>query len=156
AVLYFTAVQHLTNLYATQHHGVERFLLADGGIYPAIFWFVQIGIGTVLPLVLLTAKWDINGEARFRLSVASILVLIGGVAQIYVIIIGGQAYPLDLFPGMEVSSSFGDGAVGRYIPSMPEILLGVMGVSIAMLLSGVAFMALRFLPQTDTTPDKTA
>ncbi len=155
-VVYFTVVKHLTNLYATEHHGVEWFLLAGGGIYPAVFWFVQIGIGTVLPLILLTAKWDIEGEARFRLSVASILVLIGGVAQMYVIIIGGQAYPLDIFPGMEVSSSFGDGAVGWYVPSMPEILLGVMGVSIAMLMSGLAFMALRFLPQTDTTPDKTA
>ena len=27
SVLYFTAVYHLTNLYATQHHGVEKFLL---------------------------------------------------------------------------------------------------------------------------------
>ena len=26
-VLYFVAVQHLTNLYATEHHGVTRFIL---------------------------------------------------------------------------------------------------------------------------------
>ena len=32
AVLYFTIVQHLTNLYAAEHAGVERFLLVDGGI----------------------------------------------------------------------------------------------------------------------------
>ena len=35
-VLYFTMVQHLTNLYAAEHIGVERFILLDGGIYTNI------------------------------------------------------------------------------------------------------------------------
>jgi len=52
-VLYFVAVYHLTNLYATRLHGVEAFLLVHGGIYPFLFWFVQIALGSVLPLVLL-------------------------------------------------------------------------------------------------------
>jgi len=76
-----------------------------------------------------------------------VLFLLGGLAQIYVIIIGGQAYPLDLFPGMEVTSSFQDGQVARYTASLPEVLLGLSGISIAMLMAGIAVKLLPFLPR---------
>jgi molybdopterin-containing oxidoreductase family membrane subunit len=65
----------------------------------------------------------------------------------YVIIIGGQAYPLNFFPGMEVTSSFGDGQVAKYRASAPELLLGLSGVAIAMLVAGVGASLLPFLPR---------
>jgi len=145
AVLYFTALHHLTNLYAGEHHGIERFLLLDGGVYPALFWVGQIGIGSVLPLAILAAPRF--GRGRPAIVIASALFLIGGLAQMYVVIIGGQAYPLNLFPGMEVTSSFFDGQVARYSASLPEILLGLSGVSIAILLTAAAFRVLPFLPR---------
>ena len=145
AVLYFTALHHLTNLYATEHHGIERFLLLEGGVYTAVFWVGQILIGSVLPLATLAAPR--LGQSRAAITIASALFLIGGLAQMYVIIIGGQAYPLNLFPGMEVTSSFQDGQVARYTASLPEILLGLSGLSIAMLLVGIAFKLLPFLPR---------
>ena len=144
AVVYFTAVLHFTKLYGTKNHGVEAFLLVDGGIYPILFWGVQIFLGSLVPLLIL--NFTAFGRTRNGLSLASILVLIGGLAQMYVIIIGGQAWPLQMFPGMEVSSSFGDGAIATYTPSLPEVLLGFAGISIAMLISGLALMVLRFLP----------
>jgi molybdopterin-containing oxidoreductase family membrane subunit len=145
AVFYFTAVHHLTNLYASEHHGVERFFLLEGGIYTAVFWIGQIVVGTILPLAILAAP--MYGRSRAAITVASVLFLIGGLAQLYVIIIGGQAYPLNLFPGMEVTSSFQDGQVARYRPSLPEVLLGLSGLSIAMFLTGIAFKLLPFLPR---------
>jgi molybdopterin-containing oxidoreductase family membrane subunit len=145
AVLYFTALHHLTNLYAGEHRGVERFLLLEGGQYTFVFWIAQILIGSVLPLAILAAPHF--GSSRTAIATASILFLIGGLAQMYVIIIGGQAYPLDLFPGMEVTSSFLDGQVANYRASWPEILLGLSGLSIAMLVIGVAFKLLPFLPR---------
>jgi molybdopterin-containing oxidoreductase family membrane subunit len=36
--LYFAAAQQLTNIYATEHHGVVRFILLDGGIFTVAFW----------------------------------------------------------------------------------------------------------------------
>ena len=146
--LYFTAIQHVTNLYATEHHGVEYFLLIGGGLYTAMFWIGYVLIGAVIPLVILFGKGF--GQSRQGISVSSVLVLVGGLAQIYVIIIGGQAYPLDLFPGMEVSSSFSDGQVAHYMPSLPEVVLGVSGISIAMLIAGLAILAFRFLPDPKT------
>lgn len=144
AVLYFTALHHLTNLYASEHHDILRFLLLDGGVYPALFWVGQIMIGSVVPLAILAAPR--YGRSRSAIVIASALFLIGGLAQMYVIIIGGQAYPLNLFPGMEVTSSFFDGQVARYTASLPEFLLGLSGLSIAILLTIVAFRVLPFLP----------
>ncbi len=144
-VLYFTAVHHLTKLYASEHYGIERFLLLEGGIVTAIFWVGQILAGSVLPLAILAAPRF--GHSRAAITIASALFLLGGLAQIYVIIIGGQAYPLSLFPGMEVTSSFHDGQLASYRASLPEIVLGVSGLSIAALVTGVAVKLLPFLPR---------
>ena len=78
---------------------------------------------------------------------ASALFLVGGLCQLYVIIIGGQAYPLDIFPGFTVSSSFFDGEVAHYAPSLPEVMLGLSGVSLAMLLVAFALRLMSFLPK---------
>jgi molybdopterin-containing oxidoreductase family membrane subunit len=66
----------------------------------------------------------------------------------YVTIIGGQAYPLDMFPGMQMSSSFDDGAIHAYSPSLPEVMLGLGGVAIAGIIVVLALRLLRFLPKT--------
>jgi len=145
-VLYFTFVHHLTKLYASEHHGIERFLLRDGGVHTAVFWIAQILIGSIVPLLLLASPK--SGTSRATILIASVLILIGGLAQMYVIIIAGQAYPLDLFPGMEVTSSFQDGRVAGYRVSLPELLLGVSGVSLAMLICAVAVSLLPLLPKS--------
>jgi molybdopterin-containing oxidoreductase family membrane subunit len=64
-----------------------------------------------------------------------------------VFIIGGQAYPLDIFPGYEVSSSFGDGQIAAYAPSIYELLLGFGGLAIAFLITAVGARVLDFMPQ---------
>jgi Ni/Fe-hydrogenase subunit HybB-like protein len=144
AVLYFVLVYHLTNLYITEHHGFERFLLLDGGVYTSLFWIVQIGLGSLLPLALLYLP--ATGQSRTWISVASLLVIIGGLAQMYVIIIGGQAYPMELFPGKEVTSTFFDGVVANYSPSLPELILGIGGIGLALAATVVGVRVLRFLP----------
>jgi len=131
-VLYFAAVQHLTNLYAAEHSGVEQFILRDGGIYTLLFWGGQVIVGGLLPLVLVfwSSRQGLHPSGRM-VVLASILVIVGAFSQLYVLIIGGQAWPLTLFPGMEVSSSFYDGAIASYTPSLPEIGLGLGGVALA-------------------------
>ena len=74
------------------------------------------------------------------------LVVLGGLAQVYVLIIGGQAWPLDLFPGMEVGSSFADGRIHTYVPTLPELVLGLGGVAIAAFIIMIGVTVLRFLP----------
>lgn len=151
-VFYFVVAQHLTNLYATEHHGVEAFVLLNGGIYTFLFWFVQILLGTAAPLAIL---YSALGRSRTWIGIASALVIIGGLAQVYVLVIGGQAYPLSLFPGYEVSSSFYDGVVASYSPTLPEILLGLGGTAMAFAVVLVAVKALHLLPESlsDKTVD---
>ena len=145
AVLYFTLVYHLTNLYITERHGIERFFLLDGGIYTLLFWVGHVLIGGVLPLALL--YYPAFAKSRTVIGLAAVAVIVGGLSQIYVLIIGGQAYPLIMFPGKEVTSSFFDGVVANYAPSAPEIMLGLGGIGIALLLVTLAIKVLPFLPE---------
>ena len=143
AVLYFVVVHHMTNLYFAKYQAVEAFILRDGGIFTTLFWVGQIVIGGVAPLVILLSGL---GKQRTWIMVACGLVIAGGMAQMYVTIIGAQAYPLDMFPGLIERSSFYDGVVHSYTPSMPELFLGLGGVAIALLATTFAVKVLRLLP----------
>lgn len=145
-VLYFVMAYHLANLYATEHHGIENFILLNGGIYTFLFWVVQILIGCVIPLAIVFIKP--MSQSRSMISIASFLVIIGGLAQVYIIVIGGQAYPLVLFPGMEESSSFFDGVVAEYAPSIFEILLGIGGICMALAIVTICIAILDFMPES--------
>ena len=145
AVLYMTAVMHLTNLYAAEHGGVERFILADGGIYTAAFWLGHILVGCLAPMALLL--YPAFRASRTLVASACGLVIAGAIAHLYVIIIGGQAFPLLMFPGQEVSSSFFDGVIAPYRPSLPEFGLAVGGVALALAITLAGMRVLRFMPK---------
>jgi len=140
-VLYFVIVFHLTKLYGSQNHDFERFILIEGGVYTTLFWLFQIGLGSLLPLLLVYAPRLQNSATS--LALASLLVILGAFAQLYVIIVGGQAFPLNIFPGYIVDSSFADGVVNAYSPSLWEFLLGCGGVTCALL---IALLVIRILP----------
>jgi molybdopterin-containing oxidoreductase family membrane subunit len=148
AVLYFTLVYHMTNLYFAKQHDFERFILLDGGIYTTLFWFGQIIVGSLIPLaILFHPQFSMRCGAVMS---SALMIILGGFCQLYVFIIGGQAFPLNLFPGMEASSSFFDGRMPHpYSPSMPEFLLGLGGVGVAFLIVTVAVRVLQFMPQDD-------
>ena len=141
--LYLVAAYHLTNLYFAHQSGFEHFILVDGGIYPQLFWWGYVLLGNILPLLLIV--FPALGNTRSVIT-ASMLVILGGFALLYVFIIGGQAYPLNIFPGYAVTSSFGDGQIGLYQPSLPEFLLGCGGLGIAFLITTVSVRVLNFIP----------
>ncbi len=146
ALLYFTAVQHLSNLYVAEHAGIERFILRDGGIFTNLFWVGQILIGGIIPMIMV-----FHPTGRFKPAstiIASVLVIIGGLAQLYVIVIGGQAFPLEIFPGYESSSSFFDGVINVYKPSYLEFALGIGGVALSLMITGLGLKTLRILPRS--------
>jgi Ni/Fe-hydrogenase subunit HybB-like protein len=152
AVLYFATIYHLTNIYITQHHGVENFILLDGGIYTKMFWIGQVLIGGIIPLFLIYSP--AFSKSRFTIAVASLLVLMGGFFQVYVIVIGGQAYPMSIFPGKEVvESSFFDGVVNSYVPTLSEAVLGIGGVVVAMTIVAIVSRMLPMLPDSLEDPD---
>lgn len=141
-VLYLTAVYHLTNLYFARQTAFERFILLDGGVYPLLFWFGYVLIGSVVPMWLV---WQRPGSAPALLAAAACTV-VGAFAALYVFIIGGQAFPLEIFPGFEVTSSFRDGAIAEYVPGLWEVLLGIGGVAAAFLITLVGLRLFDFVP----------
>ena len=144
AGFYFVLVYHLTNMYFTKHHDFERFILLEGGIYTTLFWLGQLVLGSLVPLVLLLNPGI--GVMRRRIVACASLVIVGGFAQMYVTIIGGQAFGLVLFPGRQVSSSFYDGVIASYSPSLPELMLGLGGVAVVGLIVMMALKVMGFLP----------
>jgi len=143
--LYFVIAYHLTNLYATENHEYEAFILLNGGIYTQMFWIGQILIGSLLPLGII--YHPSLGKSRNAVSAASVMIILGGLATMYVVIIGGQAFPMAMFPGKEViDSNFFDGQTAQYMPSLPEFLLGLGGMAAALLMTFIGMRMLRFLP----------
>jgi Ni/Fe-hydrogenase subunit HybB-like protein len=152
ASLYLVAVYHLTNLYFARQASFEAFILLgrDGGtVYALLLWAGYLAVGSLLPLLLLFhPRLGRAGDVML----ACALVIVGAFAWLYVFIIGGQAFPLEIFPGHVVSSSFADGAVAAYTPRWPEFLLGVGGVGAAFVLTLAGVRALNFMPQDDFAP----
>ncbi|MFM2120311.1 MAG: hypothetical protein RL722_1779, partial [Pseudomonadota bacterium] len=149
ASLYLVTVYHLTNAYYARQQAFERFLLLDGEVFPTLFWAGYVMLGGVAPLAML---FHPKADGTRQTLAASLLVLLGAFAFLYVFIIGGQSFPLEIFPGHAVSSSFGDGQVAQYRPSLPEFLLGVGGLGAAFLLTLVGIRAFDFMPQDDFVP----
>lgn len=144
--LFFVAVHHVTNLYFARQQAFERFILFEGGIFPGLFWGGYVLVGSVLPLILLLRPDRPSARATL---IAAGLVVLGALAWLFVFIVGGQAFPLDIFAGYIASSSFADGVISHYTPSLPEWLLGIGGLGAAFVITAAGVHVLDFMPQDD-------
>jgi molybdopterin-containing oxidoreductase family membrane subunit len=153
AVAYLTAVYHATNLYWAKQAAFERFILVDGAPYAFLFWAGYALVGTAVPLVILFHPRF--GGVRGTM-VAACAVIVGAFAQLYVFIIGGQAFPLEIFPGYAATSNFRDGAVAPYSPTLAEVLLGLGGVGLAYLIALVGVRLFEFAPPAAEAAGKPA
>ncbi|BAU58377.1 polysulfide reductase NrfD [Halorhodospira halochloris] len=136
-------VHVLSMFYMPAYRDAASFLLIDGGIYPVIFWLGQVLTGMIIPSLLL-----LSGVARRHaglLAITAGLVLLGGLAHLFVMVVGAQAHPLSIFPGYEVTGAVFDGEAFYYSPSLWEWLLGISGAAIATL---IVLIGLRILPLT--------
>lgn len=144
AVMYFVAIKHLGNLYLAENAGIETFILLEGGLYTQLFWYGQIILGGLIPMVLIYHP-AFKGT-RSALGLASMLILMGGLIQLYIIIVGGQAYPMEMFPGKEILEGYG--GIATYTSSLPEIMLGVGGVAVTLIAITFLLKFLPFLPES--------
>ena len=143
--LYFLILYHLTNMYISKHLDYEIFLLTSGGIYTILFWVGQVIIGILLPLILLLFG---KSNSSLSLLITSKIILLGGLFAVAVIIIGGQAYPLTIFPDHQiVESTFYDNVIHSYIPSIYELGLGIGGLTLASLIVLIGIANFKFIPK---------
>jgi molybdopterin-containing oxidoreductase family membrane subunit len=150
AILYFTVVYFLTKVYGAKNYDLVGWMLLHGGAYTTVFWIGWVLIGGLIPLGII--YHPVLGKDRNWIAAACGLVILGGLATMYVVIIGGQAYPLQIFPGQTVLDSGSPvgltGAAASYTPSLPELLLGVGGVAVALIITAVGVRVLQFLPES--------
>ncbi len=133
ALLFISMVQHFTNPYVS-------------GPFSALFWLGHIGVGITLPILLLVANRTADQFKINRLSWACASALLGGMALVYVIVVGLQTPPRVLFPGKTIiASSFGDAGNASYQATIWEWGIGLGGISLSLLLF---FLILRVLPLT--------
>ena len=144
ANLYFLFLYHITNMYIAKHLDYEIFILSSGGIYTIAFWVGQLFVGIIMPIILMNSS---RLSLEYSLILSSVLILIGSFIAMYVIIIGGQAYPLTIFPDhVIIESSFYDNVVHSYIPSLYELGLGLGGVALALIIVLIGISNFKFLP----------
>ncbi|MEX8501883.1 MAG: NrfD/PsrC family molybdoenzyme membrane anchor subunit [Leptothrix ochracea] len=142
ASLYLVAIYHGTNLYWARQAAFERFILLEGGGLTLLFWLGFVMVGSVLPLALL---W-LRSRCTMAVIVACLGVVLGALALLYVFIIGAQVYPLDIFPGFTLQSTFMDGQIDVYTPTLREALLGVGGLGMAFVLVVLGSRLFAVLP----------
>jgi Ni/Fe-hydrogenase subunit HybB-like protein len=107
AVLYFTIVLHLTNASISRRTSPSNTSSCSTANSPACS-------GSARSWSAPCCRWrccstPATAAKAFWVNVAALLVIVGAFFQLYVFIIGGQAFPLDMFPGYDVKSSFMDG-----------------------------------------------
>jgi Ni/Fe-hydrogenase subunit HybB-like protein len=150
AVLFFTLLYFLTKAYGAKNADFVTWVLFRGGIYSAMFWIGWVLIGCLMPLGIVFHP--VLGQDRRWIVAACAAVVAGGLATLYVILIGAQAYPIPMFPGMTIlESGFFDDVNGQpapYSPTFPEALLGTGGVALALLATAVGVRVLQFLPES--------
>lgn len=154
ALLYFSVVHHLTNLYATEHLQIEKHTLV--GQHAALFWLGHVMVGVILPILVISFLEERLGS-RKQLIISAGLSLLGGLALLYVVIVGSQSTPQVLFPGKTVlASTFGDAGFPEYSPSVWEWGLGLGGVALAVLLCLLVLRVLPLLPVLRTIEGESA
>ncbi len=144
ANIYFLILYHITNLYISKQIAVETFILLDGGPYTTMFWLGQVGLGLVIPLAF---EMTNTHKTNFALTLTSIMIILGGFFAIAVIIIGGQAFPLNIFPDHVIlESPFYDNVIHGYTPSIYEFGLGIGGTALALIIILILITNLKFIP----------
>ena len=144
-VSYFVLIENITRAYWPGNYEEVRFLLLSGNKYSLIFWFGMIGCGLVFPFLILANPG--TGKSTGWILAASALVMVGVLAERYIIVIPGQVLPMEIFPGMNVTSDFQDGQVNDYSISLAEALYGLGLTAFVFFLYVLALKFFELMPE---------
>jgi molybdopterin-containing oxidoreductase family membrane subunit len=142
--MYVILIENAHRFYQIESREATAYYLFDS-YHAVLFWGGLIGMGSVVPAVLLFKRR--TGTSIPWIVFSSVLVVFGVTCERYLIVIPGLEYPPVLFPGMEIVRSSLDEGVVFYSMSFLEILqaLGVFG-----LISFIFVLGLKYLPLLPT------
>jgi molybdopterin-containing oxidoreductase family membrane subunit len=140
-VIYLIFVENAYRLYLHESREAGIYFLFQG-IQSVLFWGGMIGIGCIVPAVLLFNPK--TGKSVPWIAFSSALTVFGVLCERYLIVIPGQTHPPILFPEMEIIGSVIDEGIVTYSISYHEVFqaLGVIGIIGFMFLLGLKFLKL--------------
>ena len=142
-------------MYVILIENAHRFYLAESreatsyylfrGYHAVLFWGGLIGLGSIVPALLLFKRR--TGTSIRWIVLASALVVFGVICERYLIVLPGLEYPLELLPGYAITASPLDEGIVAYRIGGLEILqaLGVFS-----LVGFVFVLGLKYLPLLPT------
>jgi Ni/Fe-hydrogenase subunit HybB-like protein len=137
-LLILIAVDKLTHLYSP-HRDATIYMLA--GHYSWIFWGLQIGMGVIIPLAILSYP-RLNKTIGW-IALAATSVVIGVFFERYYLVIPGAAYPQHYYTG-KIEGVWG--ALNSFALTPVEIILSVGIVALLALLFMLGLQYLELLP----------
>ncbi|MCP4572615.1 MAG: polysulfide reductase NrfD [bacterium] len=142
--LYVILIENAHRFYQIESREATTYYLFKG-YHAWLFWGGLIGVGSVVPAVLLFRRR--TGTSVRWIVFASALVVVGVVCERYLIVLPGLEYPPELLPGMEIVRSALDEGIVAYVISPLEILqaLGVLS-----LIGFIFVLGLKYLPLLPT------
>ena len=139
-MLLLMVIGELTYLYAPSNDAAVYML---AGHFSWLFWVFLIGLGVIIPLVILfhpRAK-----KSLISLVIASALIVIGIFIKRFYLVIPGAAYPMPYYPG-QIEGVWG--ALGTFRFAPVEIILAVGMVAFLALIFIMGLKYLELLPPT--------
>jgi molybdopterin-containing oxidoreductase family membrane subunit len=123
-ILFFTFWKIISGIVSPEKYiAIQAFIT---GPYAANFWIAELGLGLVIPFILLIRSKGINTNLMFT---ATGFMMVGIFFMRYDLVLAGQVVPV--FHGMHVEEY---SSLLQYTPSFHEISVVVAGICVAFLL----------------------
>ena len=139
-------VDKITHLYSPHREATLYMLI---GHYSWIFWCLQIGMGAVIPLIILLNP-RLNKTVRW-VAIAAASVVIGVFFERYFLVIPGAAYPQHYYSPGHIEGVWG--ALSSFTLTPVEMVLSVGMVAIVGLLFMLGLKYLELLPPKEQIED---
>ena len=122
-VALFTGWRMIANLYGGVYGKYEAAMLLINGPLMVNFWLMEIGIGLIIPFLLIMTGDKFAPKRVFQAGIAT---MIGVFFMHYNLVIAGQLIPMGVVPGTPLVQQY------SYFPMWPEIaiFIGTIGGSI--------------------------
>ncbi|HAT50139.1 MAG: polysulfide reductase NrfD [Magnetococcales bacterium] len=145
---YLFVVEKFTKMYSPAFYDVELWLFT--GPWAKLYWFGVWGCCVIFPLMILfNGRW---GNTVHGVMAASGITVVGVFAFVAHVLLAGQSFPFDMFPGYQLSSVFLDGVDAVYTPALVEFALGFGGIALSGILFLLGIKFFRLLPGRAVAP----
>ncbi len=139
--LFLVFIENIVRTYGGMGGGeMSKFLFS--GPYSYVFWGIQIFLGAVVPIIILSSK-----KTMIKVQIASLLAVIGVFAERFNLVIPGQSVPSQQVVGRTMMGLYGEPAIYSISGAEVAIILGIVGAI------GIAYIiGLRFIKLLPSQP----